>query len=206
MSPVDFVEQVLVATLNAAIVAVGADFRFGLNRAGDVGTLVASGAFRVDVVDLLTAGAAPVSSSKIRRHIAAGEVGQAADDLARPFTLRGTVVKGDHRGRVLGFPTANLMPSADLIVPAHGVYAGRALVEGDTHPSVINVGVRPTFGGGASTVVEAHLLDGDHELYDQEIDLEFVARLREERKFQSVEELREQIEADIAAGRAILGA
>lgn len=206
MSPSDFVDQVLVATLNAAIVAVGADFRFGLNRAGDVGTLVASGAFRVDIVDLLTAGAAPVSSTKIRGFIASGQVGQAADDLARPFTLRGTVIKGDQRGRALGFPTANLFPAGDLIIPAHGVYAGRAVVRGTTHPCVINVGVRPTFGGGTSTVVEAHLLDGDFDLYDEEIDIQFVARLREERRFDSVEELRTQIDADIAAGKAILGA
>lgn len=206
MSPSDFVDQVLVATLNAVIVAVGADFRFGLNRTGDVGTLVASGAFRVDIVDLLTAGAAPVSSTKIRGFIAAGQVGQAADDLARPFTLRGIVIRGDQRGRSLGFPTANLFPSGDLIIPAHGVYAGRALVGGTAHPCVINIGVRPTFGGGAATVVEAHLLGGEFDLYGEEIDLEFVARLREERKFESVEELRTQIDADIAAGRAILGA
>jgi len=206
MSPADFVDQVLVATLNATIVAVGADFRFGLNRAGDVGTLVASGAFRVDIVDLLTAGTAPVSSTKIRDFIAAGDVGQAADDLARPFTLRGTVIEGDQRGRGLGFPTANMFPPGELIIPAHGVYAGRALVEGEAHPCVVNVGVRPTFGGGTSTVVEAHLLDGDFDLYGKEIDVEFVARLREERKFESVDQLRTQIDADIAAGRAILGA
>lgn len=206
MSPSDFVDQVLVGTLNASIVAVGADFRFGLNRAGDVGTLVASGAFRVDVVDLLTAGAAPVSSTEIRRHIAVGEVGQAADDLARPFTLRGLVVMGAQRGRGLGFPTANVLPEPNLIIPAHGVYAGRAIVQGEACPCVINVGVRPTFGGGPATVVEAHILDGDHDLYDQEIDIEFVARLREEREFASVAELLEQIDADIAAGRAILGA
>lgn len=206
MSPAEFVDQVLVTTLHAAVVAVGADFRFGRDRAGDVGTLVASGAFQVDIVDLLTAGNAPVSSTKIRRHVAAGEVGQAADDLARPFTLRAVVVEGDRRGRSLGFPTANLFPDDGLLIPAHGVYAGRAVVEGRHHPCVINVGVRPTFGGGASTVVEAHLLDGDHDLYGVTIDLEFVARLREERRFDSVDELRTQISADVAAGRAILGA
>lgn len=206
MSPSDFVEQILLATFNAAVVAVGADFRFGRDRAGDVGTLVAAGAFKVDIVDLLTAGAAPVSSTKIRQHVVAGDVGQAADDLTRPFTLRAPVVRGERRGRTIGFPTANLDPPAPVILPAHGVYAGRAVVGGAAHPAVINVGLRPTFGRDHSTVVEVHLLDGEHELYDQVIDVQFVARLREERRFESVEALREQIDADVAAGRSILGA
>lgn len=206
MSPADFVDQVLAATLGAAVVAVGADFRFGRNRAGDVATLVASGAFKVDVVDLLTAGAAPVSSTKIRQHIVAGDVGQAADDLTRPFTMRASVVKGEQRGRTIGFPTANLSPAPEVIIPAHGVYAGRAVIGGHRHPAVINVGIRPTFGADHTTVVEVHLLDGDHDLYDRTLDVEFVARLREERRFESVDRLREQIEADVAAGRAILGA
>ncbi len=205
MSPADFVERVLVGTLNAATVAVGADFRFGLNRAGDVGTLVASGAFRVDIVDLLTAGTAPVSSTKIRAHVEAGEVGQAADDLTRPFTLRAAVVEGDRRGRTIGFPTANLFPDHDVLIPARGVYAGRTIVDGVSHPSVINVGVRPTFGDQTATVVESHLLSGEHDLYGQTVDVEFVARLREERRFESVDHLREQISADVSAGRAILG-
>lgn len=206
MSAAEFVDQVLAGTLGAVVVAVGADFRFGRDRAGDVATLVASGAFKVDIVDLLTAGAAPVSSTKIRQHIVAGDVGQAADDLTRPFTLRADVVLGEQRGRTIGFPTANLRPATDVIIPAHGVYAGRAVVDGARQPAVINVGIRPTFGADRTTVVEVHLLDGEHELYDRSIDVEFVARLREERRFESVEALREQIEADVAAGRAILGA
>ena len=193
------------SSLNPMPKSSGADFRFGLNRAGDVGTLVASGAFRVDIVDLLTAGTAPVSSTKIRAHVEAGEVGQAADDLTRPFTLRAAVVEGDRRGRTIGFPTANLFPDHDVLIPARGVYAGRTIVDGVSHPSVINVGVRPTFGDQTATVVESHLLSGEHDLYGQTVDVEFVARLREERRFESVDTLREQISADVSAGRAILG-
>jgi len=140
-----------------------------------------------------------VSSSEIRAALNAGQVERANRYLGRPYAVGGEVVQGAGRGRTLGFPTANLRPDRPLLVPA-GVYACHAQVDGESHPAVVNVGVRPTFDE-ERLVIEAHLLDFSGALYGHAIRLAFVCRLRDERKFPGLEALREQIGLDIAAAR-----
>ncbi len=205
MTPEDFAADVLVGALGASLVTVGADFRFGKDRSGDVTELKELGlglGYYVEEVDLLGDGA-PVSSTRIRAAVAVGDVAAAAAQLGRPFELAGEVVEGDRRGATIGFPTANLALAENLLLPARGVYAAWAAVGADAHQAVVNVGVRPTFGGERETV-EAHLLDFAGDLYGQVLRLRFVARLRDERRFDGVDELAAQIGRDVAAGRAAL--
>ncbi len=185
---------------------VGTNFRFGRDRVGDVGTLRAEGTrhgFEVDAVELLRGEGTPVSSSVIRRYLAAGDVEAAEEALSRPFELRGMVVGGDGRGHALGYPTANLSFDTDLAVPARGVYAAMVRVAGAIHPAVVNVGVRPTFGGDELTV-EAHLLDFGGDLYGRMVAILFRYRLREERRFEAIDELVAQIGKDASASRRLL--
>jgi riboflavin kinase/FMN adenylyltransferase len=206
MSPHEFVCDVLVWGLGARVVAVGTNFRFGHERAGDVATLREEGqrfGFEVEAVPLLT-GDGPLSSSAVRGMIADGSVEDARQALGRAFELRGTVISGDRRGRVIGFPTANLRPPEDMVVPARGVYAARVRVGVRLFPAVVNIGVRPTFDGAHREVVEAHLLDFEDELYGREIGMLFEHRLRDERQFAGVEELVEQIGRDVTAAREVL--
>ncbi len=205
LTPDDFAADILAGGLGASLVAVGADFRFGKGRAGDVDELRTLGlglGFYVEELDLVGDGA-PVSSTAIRAAVAGGDVAAAARALGRPFELRGTVVRGEGRGRQIGFPTANVETDPRLLVPARGVYAVWATVAGARRPGVVNVGVRPTFGEDRE-VVEVHVLDFDGDIYGAGVTLEFVARLREERRFAGVEELVAQIEQDVAAGRELL--
>ena len=160
-----------------------------------------------DLFDLLASlselDGAIVSSSRVRAAVAAGDVLLARRLLGRPFCLRGTVVHGDARGRTLGFPTANLDTGLQVL-PAHGVYAGRAQVAGVWHDAVANIGRRPTFAG-ADVRVEVHLLDGRaHDLYGQRLAFDVVACLRAERRFDGLPGLLEQIGRDVAAARAVL--
>jgi len=144
-----------------------------------------------------------VSSTRIREVLLAGDVEAAAEMLARPYQLNGVVVEGERRGRDLGFPTANLEIESKRLIPANGVYAGWALVDGERHPSAINIGVRPTFSE-TERRVEAHLLDFEGDLYGQKLAVDFVARLRPEQKFDGIEALRNQIAQDVHAARARL--
>jgi riboflavin kinase / FMN adenylyltransferase len=145
-----------------------------------------------------------VSSSSLREALRRGDVERAAGFLGRPYTLRGVVTQGARRGRVLGFPTANIVSSGPLLL-ASGVYAARARWAGETASAVVNVGVRPTFGE-STPVVEAHLLDVNADLYDRVLTLAFVARIRDEMKFPSVEALRSRITEDVAAARRVVAA
>jgi riboflavin kinase / FMN adenylyltransferase len=140
-----------------------------------------------------------VSSGHIRALVLAGEVDVAARFLGAPFQLRGTVVEGDRRGRELGFPTANIVPDEALVCPGHGVYAARA----DGVCAAVNVGVRPTFGTGRAVLVEAYLLDRDVDLYGQTLRVEFLRRLRGERRFATVEALVEQMHRDVELTREL---
>lgn len=206
MHPAEFIHQVLLAGLAARLLVVGTNFRFGLDRAGDVETLRREGArhgFEVDAVELLRGEGTPVSSSAIRAMLAAGDVEAARAALGRPFELRGMVVGGDGRGRDLGFPTANLAWDEGLAVPARGVYAAEVWVEGTGYAAVVNVGVRPTFGGDFT--VEAHLLDFAGDLYGKTMGVLFVARLRDERRFENSGELVSQIGRDVETARRRLG-
>jgi riboflavin kinase/FMN adenylyltransferase len=206
-SPQDFIDDVLVAKLGAHTVSVGENFRFGHRAKGDVELLRAQDAFETRVVELVQGDGEVISSSHIRELIAAGEMERAAACLGLPFQLRGLVAHGDKRGRTLGFPTANLVPDPALVYPGHGVYACRAAVEldGEWHwwPAATNVGVRPTFVTGRGLLVEAYLLGFDGDLYDRELRLAFLSRLRGELRFDSVDALVEQMERDVEETRRI---
>jgi riboflavin kinase/FMN adenylyltransferase len=206
-SPRDFVASVI-AGLGAQEVFVGGDFRFGHDRSGDGAALAAMGAefdYRAHVVpQVRDAGGEALSSSRVRRCLAEGDLDGAKRLLGRDFDLDGLVVMGDRRGRTLGFPTANLATPCEAL-PRDGVYAVRARVlggDGVEHPAVMNIGLRPTFRAGRS--VEAHLLDGEHALYGRTLRVTFAARVRDERRFDGVEALVAQIRDDVAAARTIL--
>jgi riboflavin kinase/FMN adenylyltransferase len=197
-SPRAFIDEILVGRMQATHVSVGENFRFGHDQRGDTEMLSADERFETRVVRLVEVEGEIVSSTHIRALIEAGEVDIAARFLGAPFQLRGEVVHGDKRGRELGFPTANLVPEESLVCPGHGVYVARA---GEA-VAAVNVGVRPTFGMGLSLLVEAYLLDITADLYGTELRLEFLTRLRGERRFDSAEELIAQMNSDIVDTRA----
>ncbi len=200
-SPQEFIDEVLIRALGATRVSVGENFRFGHRAAGDPALLGAQRSFDTRVVPLVELDGEIVSSSHIRALVLAGEVEQAARFLGRPFQLRGEVVSGDRRGRELGFPTANIVPDEALVCPGHGVYIARA----DDACAAVNVGVRPTFGTGRAVLVEAYLLDRDVDLYGRTLEVDFVARLRGERRFDSVDALIEQMRQDVQRTRELCG-
>lgn len=205
----EFVE-LLVQHLGVQQLWVGADFALGHNREGDVPTLRRFGealGFQVQVVEPVLEGGEVISSSRIRRLLAAGEVAEAATLLGRPYALSGEVEQGAGRGRTIGIPTANLKIWPQRAVPASGVYAGWAEVAGQRWPAVTNIGVRPTFDEKLQApVVETHILDYDgSDFYGQALRLEFVARLRAEQRFDGIEALIAQIKADIVQARQRLG-
>jgi len=206
-SPQDFIDHVLVETLGAERVSVGENFRFGHRAKGDAALLRVQDAFETRVVELVEVDDEIVSSTRIRALIEAGDVERANACLGSPFQLRGLVAHGDKRGRTLGFPTANLVPDPALVYPAHGVYACRAAVEldGDWRwwPAATSIGVRPTFVTGRGLLVEAFLLGFDGDLYERELRLEFLARLRGELRFESVDELVEQMARDVEDTRRV---
>lgn len=202
--------QFAVATLGerlrASAVVVGWDFRFGAGRGGDVGALRdALPGVGVEQVPPLLVGDAPVSSSRIRRLVSAGDVAGAAALLGRPHRVTGPVVHGDARGRTIGFPTANVQVTGDVCLPGPGVYAVRVTADGRNMPAVLNLGHRPTFNG-VELRVEAHVLDWGGDLYGQVLDVDFVAPLRAEQRFASVDALVAQVQRDVVAARGLLGA
>ena len=206
LSPEAFAASVLRGSIGAQAVVVGAHFRFGRNRGGDAATLRALGFDVVEVPPVVHEGGR-VSSSRVRQALAAGDVAGAAALLGRPYFIEGTVVRGEGRGRTLGVPTANLT-SRNETLPGLGVYAAWAWPAGraPAAAAVVNVGRRPTFGGGGAVSVEAHLLDFDQDLYDSDLALSFVSRLRGERAFDGPAALVAQIADDVAAGQKALGA
>ena len=206
LEPEAFVREFLGAHLELLHIVVGYNVSFGRGRAGTVETLRALGprlGFAVDAVGPVTVGEEQVSSTALRRMVAAGDVRSAQAFLGRRFTLRGRVVRGEQRGRTLGFPTANLHQPRGLLLPADGVYAVRARLDGRAHPAVLNIGMRPTFGTLQRTV-EAHLLDFDQLLYGRWLVLELVDRLRGEQRFAGPEALRQAIAADVTRAREVL--
>jgi riboflavin kinase / FMN adenylyltransferase len=196
-----FIDEILVNRLRATHVSVGENFRFGHGAEGDTSLLAQDTRFVTKVVTLVEADGEVVSSSHIRGLILAGDVAQASRLLGSPFCLSGEVVAGDRRGRTLGFPTANLVPDEELVCPGHGVYAARA----DGACAAVNVGVRPTFGTGRGVLVEAYLLDQDVDLYGRVLRVEFLARLRGERRFDTAEELVTQMHKDVQLTRRLCG-
>jgi riboflavin kinase / FMN adenylyltransferase len=201
LSPQEFIDEVLVRRLGATHVSVGENFRFGHRAAGDHETLLEDSRFQTRVVPLVELAGEIVSSSHIRALVQAGDVELAGRMLGSAFQLQGEVVSGDRRGRELGFPTANLVPDDVLVYPGHGVYVARA----DGACAAVSVGVRPTFGTGRGVLVEAYLLDRDVELYGQILRVDFLKRLRGERRFESVPQLVEQMHQDVARARELCG-
>jgi riboflavin kinase/FMN adenylyltransferase len=199
----EFIDHELIARLGAQRVSVGENFRFGNRARGDADLLRSQDSFETRVVEMVELDGEIISSTHIRGLVAVGDVASAARFLGAPFQMRGTVAHGDKRGRTLGFPTANLVPDPKLVVPDHGIYACRAHVGGQTHIAATNVGVRPTFKTGRGLLVEAFLLDFDADIYDQELRLDFLARLRGERRFDSVEALVEQMGHDVVETRRV---
>jgi len=202
IEPDAFVKDVLAGRLRAREVVVGFNHRFGRGARGDTALLEALGrelGFGTEVVPPLTLDGVPVSSTEIRTALQAGDVERAAAFLGRPYRIWGTVVRGAGRGHTLGFPTANLLADRTLLVPP-GVYACRVRLDPRSLPAVVNIGRRPTFGETA-LAVEAHILDFDGDLYGGSIGLDFVARLRDERKFPSIEALKSRIALDVAEAR-----
>jgi riboflavin kinase/FMN adenylyltransferase len=196
-----FIDEVLVERLGVTHLSVGENFRFGHKAQGDAEMLAADERFETRIVPLIEVEGEIVSSSHIRGLVLAGEVDQATRFLGAPFTLRGEVVRGDGRGRQLGFPTANLVPADELVRPGHGVYAGWA----DGRPAALSVGVRPTFRTGRGELIEAYILDFEGDLYGHELRVEFGRRLRGERRFPSAEALVDQMRGDIEQARAWTG-
>jgi riboflavin kinase/FMN adenylyltransferase len=195
----EFVQDVLIGRLGAARVSVGENFRFGHGARGTAEFLSSHDEFETRVVPLVGVGGETISSSHIRGLIAAGDVKQAGEFLGRPFLFEGEVVTGDKRGRELGIPTANLVPDEAYVCPGHGVYAAWA----NDRPTAVNVGVRPTFNTGRGLLVEAHLIGFSGDLYGQTLRIAFLERMRGEQRFESVEALVEQMNADLVEAEKI---
>jgi len=209
LTPEAFVHDVLVEALHAAVVVVGDNFRFGHRAAGDVPLLESLGrsfGFTVEESPLVSADGVVFSSTYIRSCVDAGDVRAAATALGRPHRLAGVVVRGDGRGREIGFPTANLMVHRYAAVPADGIYAAR-LIRGGAHaaelPAAVSIGTNPTFSGRERRV-EAYVLDFDGDLYGERVGLDFVAHLREQRVYATIEPLVAQIADDVEQTRAML--
>jgi len=214
LSAETFVHDVLVEHLHATVVVVGENFRFGHKAAGDVGLLAQLGrtfGFTVEGAPLVSSDTATetvVSSTYIRSCVDAGDVAEAARALGRPHRLEGVVVRGDQRGRELGFPTANLLVAPHAAIPADGVYAAyvrRGRSNGPALKGAVSVGTNPTFSGRTRTV-EAFVLDTDADLYGQHVAVDFVARIRGQERFESVDALVKAMGGDSKRARAILAA
>jgi len=202
----DFVQHVLVETLQATRVSIGENFRFGHRAQGDTRLLGADDRFETRVVALVEADGEVVSSSHIRGLVLAGEVDVAQRFLGAPFAMRGEVVSGDRRGRELGFPTANLIPDQALIQPGHGIYVARASWGEEVRCAAVNVGVRPTFKTDLVVLVEAYLVDWSGDIYGEQLTIEFLARLRGERRFDSADALIAQMHRDVEDARRVYSA
>jgi len=212
----EFVREVLLDCLATRAVVVGADFHFGHQRRGDVALLTEMGraepgfeVFGIDLVGLDGSPAVseqPVSSTRIRAALTAGDLDGANEMLGRQHEVRGSVVHGDHQGRELGFPTANLDIASTICLPADGIYAGwYTTPDGVEHPAALSLGRRPTFYEDQPfSLLEAHLLDGSHELYGQPARVRFAARIRDQRRFDTVDALIHEITRDCERTRAAL--
>ena len=212
----DFVTEVLVNCLRTRLIVVGEDFHFGYERKGNVALLERMGrdlGFVVEGLELVgpdgrsASNGDQVSSTAIRRALRAGDLDVASDLLGRPHEVRGLVSHGDQRGRELGFPTANVSVAGDILLPSDGIYAGWfTRADGAVHPAAISLGRRPTFYEQAhASLLEAHVLDFDDDLYDEHVRVSFVAQLRGEERFSDVTELVAQMDRDCARARTVLG-
>lgn len=205
-SAAQFIDDVLVARLGATHVTVGENFHFGNRAQGDAELLGDDERFETRVAPLLEVDGEIVSSSHIRGLVAGGALEYAGTLLGTPFVVEGPVAHGDKRGRTLGYPTANLVPREGYATPGHGVYACRVrTADGRWHAAATNVGVRPMFESGLGELIEAYILDFDGDLYGQPLRVEFLRRLRGEKRFESVDALLEQMARDVEATRMLAG-
>jgi riboflavin kinase / FMN adenylyltransferase len=199
LGPDEFIDRVLVEQLGARKVSIGENFHFGAKAKGTPQLLAERPEFETRIVPLIEIDGDTVSSSRIREQIENGEVAAARRCLGAPFMVEGTVVKGDQRGRELGFPTANIVPDDRLVLPGHGIYAAFA----DGVPAAVNVGLRPTFESELGVLVEAYLIDRDEDLYGKTLRVAFVEKLRGEERFESAEELVEQMRRDVEEAKEV---
>jgi riboflavin kinase/FMN adenylyltransferase len=206
VDPDAFCRDTLSGRLGARHVSVGENFRFGHAAAGDADYLRSRPEFETEVIPLIESVGETVSSSRIRDLVSTGAMAEAAELLGGPFVLEGRVVEGAARGRELGMPTANLQTPRDVIVPAAGIYAGRArLADGREVPAAISIGVRPTFEEDGEQKVEAYLIGFEGDLYGDTMQLAFLDRLRDEERFDSPEELVDQMQRDVEQVRRLVG-
>jgi riboflavin kinase/FMN adenylyltransferase len=203
-----FVDEILIGRIGMDELVIGYDHGFGRDREGSVDTLRRIGVekgFAVDVVTAFHSGGEPISSSRIRRLLGEGEVAGAARLLGRPYSLAGVVVRGEQKGRELGFPTANIqVADPDKMLPREGVYAAWGWVRGQRLPGLLHLGPRPTFPGFAPTI-ELYLMDWEGDIYGEPVRVEVAERIRDIRPFPSVDALIEAMHGDERAGRALLG-
>jgi riboflavin kinase/FMN adenylyltransferase len=205
MTPREFVKDVLCDTLGAKDIFVGYNYRFGKGREGTTQMLKQMGrefGFNVHEVEQISLNGEVISSTKIRQLLVAGEVEHAARLLGRPYAITGIVIKGDSRGKTLGFPTANIA-SKHSIIPSNGVYAVKLLARERCLDSIVNIGVRPTFDT-KSLAIEVHVFNFNEDLYGEEVTFFFMRRIREEKKFDTAEDLIVQIKKDIITAKEIL--
>src|SRR5712691_999327 len=203
--PEMFVRTVLVGWLHVGEVWVGANFLLGHARSGNFSMLRTLGGrygFRAEKIDPVRYKDFVVSSTRVRRLVSEARVDEASALLGHPYFIDGMVVRGDRRGRTLGFPTANLCTENEL-VPPHGVYATTVIVDGIVRPSITNIGTRPTVDASGKTTIETHIFDFDRDLYGMTIRVAFVQRLRDERAFESIDALKSQIAADCGRARVL---
>jgi riboflavin kinase/FMN adenylyltransferase len=203
MSDQQFCDQVIAKELRAVAVVTGPNFRFGRGAMGTPAKMadcLKPLGIKHDLVPAVTVDGAVCSSSAIRQAVLSGEIDKAARLLGRPYSIVGTVVKGEGRGRTLGFATANLEPESTLI-PANGVYATRVLVDGIEYAAATNIGTRPTFSDAHKIHIESHLLDFDQDIYGKRVEIFFLKKLRDERRFADVDELKKQLHLDLQSSR-----
>ncbi len=199
MTAVEYIEKVLVSSLNAKNITIGYDHRFGSDKMGNEDLLKEYGgkySYTADVIPAFVIDGQVVSSSIIRKAISSGEVHLAHKYLGRPYEIKGIVVKGAQRGRLLGYPTANIDLCEKYIQPKEGVYAGIAEINNKKYKTVVNIGKRPTYNDIEKSLLEAHLIDFEGDLYSKELKISFIQRIRDEIKFQSEQELKIQIQQD----------
>lgn len=202
----EFVQDMLWGRLRIRKIFIGHDYTFGRNKEGNETLLLSLGeqlGFAVEVISALKAGDRVISSTRTRNALLEGRVGEAAVYLGRPYNLGGVVIEGHRRGRLLGFPTANIRPDKALI-PARGIYAVRVLLEGRSLQGVLNIGFNPTFADNALSV-EVFIFDFDEDIYGKRLDLLFIDRIRDEMKFEGPDRLVEQIRRDVQTAKQILG-
>lgn len=205
MTPREFVKKILCDLLGAKEIFVGFNYRFGKGREGNIETLKEMGrefGFKVNEVEQISVDGEIISSTKIRSFIKEGEVEHAARLLGRPYAITGIVIRGDSRGKSLGFPTANIA-SKHMIIPSNGVYAVKLYARDTCHDGIVNIGLRPTFDT-KTLAIEVHVFDFNEDLYGEEVTVYFIKKLRTEKKFDSADALITQITKDITEAKAVL--